>query len=109
MTPLGELYYNHYVKPLEVELEKGKKKLEKGEKKIRKQEEELRELKKGQQFTHELVLRIVNEGLEKGEKLEEILETHGISKEKYAQAIKYQTEKEKKELKKKEKKENPDQ
>ncbi|MBQ1348132.1 MAG: hypothetical protein IIY58_02065 [Aeriscardovia sp.] len=105
MTPLGELYYNHYVKPLEVELEKGKKKLEKGEKKIRKQEEELRELKKGQQFTHELILRTVNLGLEKGEKLEEILEAFGISQENYAEAIQYQTEKEKKELKK----EKPDQ
>ncbi|MBQ1348131.1 MAG: hypothetical protein IIY58_02060 [Aeriscardovia sp.] len=115
MTPLGELYYNHNVKPLEEQIQKqgetlrnqgktirnqGKTIRNQGET-IRNQGETIRKFKKNQQFTHELVLRIVNGGLEKGEKLEEILETNGISKENYAQAIQYQTEKEKKERRRK--------
>ena len=122
MTPLGELYYNHNVKPLEEQIQKqgetlrnqgktirnqGKTIRNQGEmirnqgETIRNQGETIRKFKKNQQFTHELVLRIVNGGLEKGEKLEEILETNGISKENYAQAIQYQTEKEKKERRRK--------
>ena len=77
MTPLGELYYNHNVRPLEEKLQKVEA-----------------ELRKGQQLAYESILRTVSWWLKKGEKLEEILEECGISREEYAKAIQYQAEKE---------------